>query len=141
MDSEGRVWAADQYFLGGNSVLRTNVIVNGQEPLYQGERYGNFSYRIPLAPGKYRVTLHFAETWFGQESHGPAVGSRIFDVFANGVALLRDFQIAVDAGGPNRHIEKVFNDLEPNAQGILQLDFIPVRNYAEVNAIEVVETG
>ena len=141
MDSEGRVWAADQYFFGGNSVLRTNVIVNGQEPLYQGERYGNFSYRIPLAPGKYRVTLHFAETWFGQESHGPAVGSRIFDVFANGVALLRHYQIAVDAGGPNRHVEKVFNNLEPNAQGILRLDFVPVRNYAEVNAIEVVETG
>jgi hypothetical protein len=33
-----------------------------------------------------------------------------------------------------------FNDLEPNAQGILLLEFVPVKNYAEVNAVEVVET-
>jgi Malectin domain len=113
---------------------------NSKEALYQGERYGNFSYRIPLAPGKYRLTLHFAETWFGVNSPEPALGSRIFNVFANGVALLRDFQVARDAGGPNRSLEKVFQNLEPNAQGMLVLDFVPIRNYAEVNAIEVVQT-
>jgi hypothetical protein len=35
---------------------------------------------------------------------------------------------------------KVFRDLEPNAQGTLLLEFVPVKNYAEVNAIEIVET-
>jgi hypothetical protein len=73
------------------------------------------------------------------ESRQPALNSRVFNVFANGTALLRDFQIAKEAGGPNRSLVKVFENLEPNAQGILRLEFIPVRNYAEVNAIEVVE--
>jgi len=73
------------------------------------------------------------------ESHEPALNSRIFNVFANGTALLRDFQIVKEAGGSNRGIAKVFENLEPNAQGILRLEFVPVRNYAEVNAIEVVE--
>jgi hypothetical protein len=34
---------------------------------------------------------------------------------------------------------KDFENLEPNAQGMIVLEFIPVHNYAEVNAIEVVQ--
>jgi hypothetical protein len=143
-DSDGRFWAADEFFCGGVQVLRMkNVVSNPREKaLYQGERYGNFSYRIPLAAGEYRLTLHFAETWFGTpESQAPAIDSRIFDVFANGVSLLRNYQIVKDAEGPNRSVEKVFENLSPNAQGELVLEFVPVRNYAEINAIEVVETN
>ncbi len=141
-DSEGRLWAADEYFTGGTTVCRKTVVQNSEDGLYHGERFGNFSYRIPVAPGKYRLTLHFAETWFGTpQSHDPAYGSRIFNVFANGITLLRNYQVIEDAGGPNREVRKVFENLEPNAQGLLLIDFVPVENYAEVNAIEVVETG
>jgi Malectin domain len=141
-DSEGRLWAADEYFTGGTAVCRKTVVQNSEEGLYHGERYGNFSYRIPVAPGQYRLTLHFAETWFGTpQSHDPAYGSRIFNVFANGTTLLRNYQVIQDAGGPNREVRKVFEDLTPNAQGLLLIEFVPVENYAEVNAIEVVETG
>jgi hypothetical protein len=142
VDSDGRVWAADEYFSGGTTVFRRNVVENRPEKaIYEGERYGNFLYRLPLAPGKYRLTLHFAETWFGTpESGAPALDSRRFNVFANGEALLRDFDVAREAGGCNRSITKVFNNLEPNAQGVLCLEFVPLRNYAEVNAIEIVET-
>jgi hypothetical protein len=142
-DSEGHFWAADEFFCGGVQASRHSVVINPREKvLYHGERYGNFSYRLPLAPGEYRLTLHFAETWFGTpESHEPATDGRIFDVFANGVSLLTDYQIALDAGGPNRSVEKVFEHLKPNAQGELILQFIPIKNYAEVNAIEVIETN
>jgi hypothetical protein len=140
-DSDGRVWAADEYFCGGTFVSRRNVVLNGQDKaLFQGERYGNFFYHLPLPPGKYKLTLHFAETYFGLPgSNGPAIGSRIFNVFVNGEALLRNFQIAQDAGGPNRTVAKTFTNLQPNAQGVLAIEFVPVRNYAEVNAIEVVQ--
>jgi hypothetical protein len=141
-DSDGHLWAADEYFCGGVQAFRRNIVANPREKaIYQGERYGNFSYHIPLAAGEYRLTLHFAETWFGTpESRQPALDSRIFNVFANGVSLLRDYQIVKDAGGPNRSVERVFDRLVPNAQGELLLEFIPVRNYAELNAIEVVES-
>jgi hypothetical protein len=141
-DADGRVWSADEYFYGGTLVLRRNsVFTTGQSALYDGERYGYFSYRIPLAPGKYRLTLHFAETWFGTPESGlPASGSRLFNVFANGVTLLRNFEVCKEAGGVKRSVDKVFENLEPNAQGVLLLEFVPLTNYAEVNAIEVVET-
>jgi hypothetical protein len=140
-DPEGHVWSADEYFVGGTSVFRKDSVSNLQgKALYQGERYGNFAYHIPLAPGKYRVTLHFAETWFGTpESHEAAAGNRLFNVFANGVALLRNFEVVKAAGGIYRGVDEVFDNLEPNAQGILLLEFVPLKNYAEVNAIEVVQ--
>jgi len=69
------------------------------------------------------------------DSNEPALGSRRFDVYANG-ALLRDFEIAKEAG-VNHEIIKVFENLQPNAQGALWLEFVPIENYAEVNAIEV----
>ena len=141
-DSDGRLWAADEYFSGGTMVFRRNLVLNPLEKaLYQGERYGNFSYLLPLASGKYRLTLHFAETWFGTPESGlPALGERSFDVYANGVALLRNYEVVKDAGGPNRSVDKVFEKMQPDAQGVLRLEFVPVKNYAEVNAIEVVET-
>ncbi|HEY1949698.1 MAG TPA: malectin domain-containing carbohydrate-binding protein [Bryobacteraceae bacterium] len=141
-DADGRLWAADEYFSGGATVARQNAVVNPSErALYQGERFGNFSYRIPVAPGKYRLTLHFAETYFGTYAfQDDPLNRRSFNVFVNGTALLRDFDVVKQAGGPNRGLKEVFENLEPNAQGMLLLEFIPVKNYAEINAIEVVET-
>jgi len=40
----------------------------------------------------------------------------------------------------NREIVKVFENLQPNAQGALWLEFVPIKNYAEVNAIEIEQT-
>ncbi len=134
------LWEPDRFFHGGRSVVRLNPVqVAKDAELYQGERYGNFSYSIPVAPGRYRMTLKFAETYFGP-SHPQHVGpeKRFFDVYCNGRTLLKEFNIAREAGGLNRAIDKVFDKLQPNAQGKLELSFVPVMNYACVNAIEVV---
>lgn len=140
-DVDGRTWSADAFYFGGMRAYRDEPVVNAHDKsLYRGERYGNFSYHIPLARGKYRLKLHFAETWFGTPaSQEPALGSRLFDVYANGACLLRNFEIAKEAG-VNREIVKVFENLQPNAQGALWLEFVPVQNYAEVNAIEIEQT-
>jgi Malectin domain len=140
-DIDGRTWSSDEYYFGGAQVFRSDPVVNAHDKaLYRGERYGNFSYHIPLAPGKYRLALYFAETWFGTpNSNEPGPGSRLFNVFANGAALLQNFDIAKEAG-VNHEMVKVFDNLQPNAQGALWLEFVPVENYAEVNAIEVEET-
>jgi len=68
----------------------------------------------------------------GTDGHG----KRVFDVYCNGVALLRRFDIFKEAGA-NRGVVKTFRGLEPNGQGKLQLWFMPARDYANVFAIEV----
>src|ERR1035438_10184867 len=93
---------------------------------------------IPLRKGIYELELHFADAFFGQgnpEEGGE--GSRLFDVNANGKALLSDFDVIADAGGSNTADVKVFRDIRPGADGFLHLDFISRRNVAFINAIEV----
>jgi hypothetical protein len=142
-DRAGRLWTGDRYSLGGQIVTRTEPVSGTQDTeMYQTERYGNFSYAIPVAEGRYAATLHFSETWFGPDKPTiGGVGSRVFDVYCNGRALLKDFDIFKTAGGGNRAVQKTFRGLTPNAQGKLVLSFVPVKNYASLNAIEIVSEG
>jgi hypothetical protein len=140
-DQRGQVWGADRYFSSGFAVPRPEPVSNTADPeIFQAERFGNFRYAIPVADGRYTVTLRFAETWFGPGKPGAGgAGSRLFDVYCNGIALLRNFDIFRTAGGAQRAIEKTFRGVAPNAQGRIELAFVPVVNYACVNAIEVVD--
>ena len=140
----GGLWSADRYFTGGQNVLRTDPVKGTSDPdLYMGERYGNFTYTIPaIARGHYTVRLRFSESWFGpQKPAGGGAGNRTFDVFCNGIALARNFDIFKEAGGSDRALDKVFRGIEANAQGKVVLSFVPIVNYACVNAIEVVDEG
>jgi len=139
-DSRKQVWMPDRFWSGGQVGVGSAFVEGTADPvLYSKERYGNFSYAIPVDSGKYAVTLHFAETYWGLDNPGGGgTGTRVFDVLCNGVALLRNFDIYKDAGG-SRALVKTFHGLEPNAQGKLLLSFVPVKNYASIRAIEVVD--
>ncbi len=141
-DKQGNVWRPDDYWLGGRTVERPLAVSGTEDPvLYQSERYGNFSYAIPVAPGRYAVTLHFSEHWWGPgKPAAGGAGSRVFNVQCNGVTLLQDFDI-FKAVGADRAERRTFHGLTPDAQGKLILTFTPVANYACVNAIEVVDEG
>jgi hypothetical protein len=140
-DQRGQIWNPDRYFMHGATVARSVRVSGTADPeILAVERFGNFAYRIPVADGRYGVNLRFSETWFGPGKPGAGgIGSRVFDVYCNGVALLRNFDIFRAAGGADRAIEKSFHGVSPNAQGKIVLSFVPVVNYASVNAIEVLD--
>jgi hypothetical protein len=121
-------WSPDSYFEGGQMAAYTTPVSATDDPeLYETERWGNFSYAIPVTPGRYAVTLHFA----ARAGTGPA---HRFNVFCNGKALLQNFDLGKET--PNA-VVRHFNGLEPNAQGKLLLAFVPVEGYATVTGIEV----
>jgi hypothetical protein len=145
-DSTGQDWHADSYFMGGNALVRsTNPArdANAATPgiaLYGSERWGHFSYSLPVADGQYKVILRFCEGHYGRHNGGPGgAGSRVFDVYCNGVALLRNFDIFKQAGGEGLPVEKSFSGIRPTAQGKIVLTFVPVNGMACVNGIEVSE--
>jgi hypothetical protein len=140
-DKEGRVWAADSYSRGGLLVTRTKPVENIYDPeLLNVERFGNLNYVIPVPPGHYAATLYFVETWFGPgEFAGGGVGSRLFDILCNGVALRRSFDIFKEAHGRNRAVIFPIHGLEPDPQGKITISLMPVRNYASLNALELVD--
>ena len=139
----GLLWRPDRYYLGGNSLKHTLEVLHAEDPgICKTERWGNFNYAIPVAEGSYKLTLRFVERHFGTvdfsgDKNPGGSGSRQFDVFCNGEALLRNFDIFRKAGGGKRETVQTFRRLRPNAQGKLALSFVPVKDYAMVNAIEV----
>jgi hypothetical protein len=140
VDHAGQLWSSDQYAVGGVLVTHLNPAVNVSDShLFDGERFGHFDYQIPVTPGRYTVTLYFTEGFFGTVSTRHDDAPRIFDVSANGVALLRNFNIFEKAGGPNQPVIETFHGIVPNTAGLIALSFVPVKNYACVSAIEVTE--
>jgi hypothetical protein len=137
-------WSADTYFKGGQFAATEEAAAGTDDPeLYSTERWGNFSYAIPVTPGKYVVTLHFIERHFhgadrGQPSSSQgSAGTRFFNVFCNRKLILRDLNI-LEQAGEGRALVRQVSGLEPDAQGKLVLEFVPVHYYATVTAIEVV---
>ncbi|XP_015082804.1 probable LRR receptor-like serine/threonine-protein kinase At1g07650 isoform X3 [Solanum pennellii] len=61
-----------------------------------------------LMNGNYTVKLHFAEIIFTNDTSFNSLGERIFDVYLQENLVLKDFNIANEAGGPGKAIVKTF---------------------------------
>ena len=141
---DSRWWSSDLYFKGGQLRTSEESTTGTDDPeLYAGERWGNFSYAIPVPPGKYTVTLHFVERTFQVANHvqsandaGTSSEHRSFSIFCNHRPVVRDLDILAEIGDGRALVKKI-SGLEPDAQGKLLLEFIPSQNYATVSAIEV----
>ena len=136
-DSNDVLWDPDHYFHGGTQITRPHGAPSGDQ--FQGERFGHFSYEIPVAKGKYAARLYFWEYWWGPNQPGKGgVGSRLFDVFCNHKPLLLDFDIIRRSPRDQTAVE-TFHGLEPDVRGVLALDFVPKNNFALINAIEILD--
>ena len=131
-------WSPDNYFQGGQTASYSAPVSGTDDPeLYETERWGNFSYAIPVAPGRYSLTLYFAARHGGwSPTGGEPERAHRFSVFCNGVDLLKNFDLLREAH-PGDVVVRHFSGLEPNAQGKLLLSFAPVEGYAVVTGIEV----
>lgn len=140
-DRDGKLWHADDYVQGGTILDEPRQVSGTPDPeLYSQERYGHFTYSIPVDPGgRYTVVLYFAEHYWMPGPSGPgAVGRRIFRIFSDGTILLDDFDIAKEAGSLHA-VMKTFYHLRPSPEGKLNLTFDPIVNFATVSAIEVID--
>jgi hypothetical protein len=136
-------WSPDNYFQGGQLATYTAPVKGTDDAeLYETERWGNFSYAIPVSPGKYSVTLYFAVRhgdWDQPSSASDdtrAAVAHLFNLFCNGNVLLKNFNLPQEARQADVVMRK-FTGLQPNAQGKLLLSFVPVEGYATVTGIEV----
>ncbi len=137
-DSQGNVWSADENYTGGTAAVTNSTITGalpgaGDQSLYQTQRYGNpFSYVFNVPAGSYQVTLKFAETYW------TAVGQRVFNVSINGNTVLNNFDIFQTAGGQDKAIDEVFNNISPSG-GAITIQFGPASaDNAVVQAIQII---
>ncbi len=140
-DHNGNLWHPDNYFENGTINDQPRSVSGTPDPnLYALERYGHFTYSIPVdTRGRYTLVLHFAELyWIPDASGSVGVGSRVFRVYCNGSTLLDNFDIFKEAGSLHA-LTKTFYHLRPSSEGKLDLTFDPIVNYATISAIEVID--
>ncbi len=139
-DAQGKTWSPDGEFVSGGKLKIRPKLDPGSldRNLLLGERYGTFSYAIPVSKGAYALKLYLSESWFGPgESGGGGIGSRRFDVYAERQPLLQDFDMFQIAG--HKPLIKEFHGLMPDADGYINLNFMPRANHAAINALELTE--
>ncbi|GMW02599.1 MAG: hypothetical protein AMXMBFR84_37350 [Candidatus Hydrogenedentota bacterium] len=138
VDSQGKTWTSDAtYVYTGNAYDAGNIAISDtvDDKLYQSERWSPSAqfpmvYEFPVVPGTYLVRLHFAEVYSGTQ----AVGARVFDVHAEGVNVLDNYDIFASVGGFRADVEEIGVTVQ---DGALELAFHHVKNNPKISAIEI----
>ena len=115
--STGAFWRADASFTGGNlKSVTTPISGTTDQALYQDERWGQFSYAIPVANGVYDVRFHFVELYYGTSQPGGA-GKRVFGV-----------DIGSTSASPDLSNIDIYNAVGPNAAYVRTISGVNVTN-------------
>ncbi len=115
--SDGVTYEKDKYFISGLT-YSTSAAIGGtaDDTLYQTERWGDFSYAIPVpASGTYTVTLRMAEIYAYIYS-----GARKFAIEVEGKRVLSDFDLFAWAGKYKAIDLKIVTEV---TDGTLNLNF------------------
>jgi len=138
VSKDGQRYGSDMYFAGGNAGgvnppdtaagNRVSVLADDAQ-LYDSFRQGDFTYRVPLPNGNYRVRLKF------EEPTATAAGERVFDVAANEVMRLEAFDILAAAGASLKGVDRTFDAAV--SDGMLVLAFRPRRGNALLSALSI----
>jgi hypothetical protein len=125
----GVTYTADNKYSGGATNTTTATISGTPDgTLYQSERYGNFSYSIPVANGNYAITLKFAEIYY------TASGKRVFNVVINGNTVISNLDICSKVGANTAYDVVVPVSV---TTGAINVSFISVVDYAKISAIKI----
>ena len=131
----GADWSADTGFSGGSTYSNATAISGTSDgALFQTERYGAFSYEIPVPDGSFDVNLLFAEIYHGVQNANGA-GARVFDVFVEGALVLDDFDILAETT-PATALVKTIAGVTVS-DGFLSISVGAVTDSPKLSAIEV----
>ncbi len=136
----GTVWSSDRFFTHrcGTRPWETRPFLGeiadtDEDPLYQSqhpfpeELPFRGGYRFPLPPGRYRISLHFAEVYWR------VPGARRFDVRIEGSRRLESYEPLL-AGFATASVQTF---VVPVDDGLLDLEFVPVADVPAISAIEI----
>ena len=120
------------------NVRSTAAISGTSDPaLYQNERWGSFSYAIPVTNGTYDVKLYFVELYYA----APCSGKRVFSMDILDTPTnpdISNLDICAAAGGPNTALVRTVSSVQVT-DGVLNIQSVyGSADDPEVAAIEVV---
>jgi hypothetical protein len=125
----GIVYEEDMFYSSGaRAGTSAEILDAGDGEPYRTERFGAFSYDIPLPDGVYQVTLKFAEIYWKEP------GKRVFDVSIEGREVLGGLDLLAWVGPLEPYDFPILSVVE---DGELNIVLTPRVNWAKVSAILV----
>lgn len=141
VDAQGQIWEADRGFFGSSyaTQLADTVVGGTQDPeLYKTFRVANvgasFYYQLEVpGPGNYKLRLRNCESWVN------GAAQRLFNVTVNGLRVLENYDIFVDAGGKFLAKDRDFTTtaLLEGGKYYLRVQFDPILENPKIHAIEI----
>ncbi|KAF8035274.1 hypothetical protein BT93_C1332 [Corymbia citriodora subsp. variegata] len=123
--SEKWAYSSTGVYMGNDKAAYTannpfSLNMNGPE-FYKTARLSPWSiryYGLCMMEGSYKVRLHFAEIQYSNDETFSSLGKRIFDVSIQGNQVLKDFNIAKEAGGVGKGIYRDFDNIYVNGSSL-----------------------
>ncbi|MFL1484676.1 malectin domain-containing carbohydrate-binding protein [Marinobacter sp. LN3S78] len=133
-------YLADQHYSGGRSAsYEVEIADTDDDTLYHSERWGNFSYSIPVPDnGPYNVALMFAEIYFQAASSSGGPGSRVFDVYIEGELVHAGFDILAEVGSQTAIVERYLAEVD---DGSVQVSFGSITDAPKLSALCVYDSN
>ncbi|MFT5288638.1 MAG: tetratricopeptide (TPR) repeat protein [Planctomycetota bacterium] len=136
VDAAGRSWSEDRFFGWGQvkalDMRQPLPDIQGTENdlLYYSNRWffekvNTTWYQVPLPNGTYKVVLHFAEI---------EAGERVFSVYAEGKALLKDHNVLESAGYETADVHSFEVEVK---DGYLDLHVNGATNSSSLSGLEI----
>jgi lysophospholipase L1-like esterase len=127
---DGVRFEADRFSSSGAPNTTADPISGASSPaLYQSERYGTFTYSIPVTQATYSVVLHFVELYH------QAAGNRSFSVTVEGQPLVTGLDIYKEVGHDTAYVLRASNI--PVNDGALTIQFTTQVDNATVSGIAI----
>ncbi len=126
----GVEYSADRFATGGTpQVIDRPIAGVTEDAVYQSERYGTFSYEIPVSDATYTVVLNFAELYQQQ------AGARSFNVTVEGKSVLSNVDLFQLVGGDTAYDYTVKNVAV--ADGRLSIAFSTLVDNATISGLVI----
>lgn len=135
--TNGAAYTGNLLYINKHSSIPSYIDKTTFESIFKTERHNKgasvMNYDIPIANGDYQINLYMGNSFSGTST----VGTRVFDVKAEGTTVLSNVDLALKFGHQKGGMEKIQVKV---TDGFLNIEFVKKTENPLLNAIEIIKT-
>ena len=121
---------ADKYSRGGSTYTTTDPITGtNDDALFQSERWGEYSYEVPVSKATYDIALYFSEIFITEPD------TRIFSIRIEGQTVINNFDLFATAGHDTAY-QRIINNISVD-DGSLSITLIANKDNPKLSGFAI----